>query len=420
MNVTTKTSSSAKPAEIVSYTDQNYLIDLVKQKDGLRLAVLNGKGPTIENYVKNNSFWVVPTKDPFSVLGTGIKLPSSPKKYGSQEELVAKMIEFIHTYQDTAPEWEKLVAYYCLMTWVSDRFSAVPYLRYLDDYGAGKTRKLKVAHRLCYRGMYMGGASSSAAIFRLIEKYQGTLILDEADWGNSDMKAELVQILNLGYNSDGILYRAEKYHGTYEAKGYKVFGPKVIANRNRFVDEALESRCLTVQEPDRALRADIPRQLPPKFEIEADELRNQLLMWRFDNFRRITMDEDPLKHLDPRVCETGTAIYSITQDKEFREWFIDFLERTGAQGYNDRPKTRIARIFITLAKPGRKLFFHEIVTAYNDGEEDKTAWITGKGLSTYITGLDLNRTKKRETHGYRIIPSASEIEKIKAKYADII
>ncbi len=120
--------------------------------------------------------------------------------------------------------------------------------------------------------------------------------------------------------------RSEKAKDSYEPRSFDVFGPKIIANRSRFADPAVESRCLTLETEKRELRTDIPRQLPPKFFEEARKLRNKLLGWRFENYHRIEVDESDLLHLEPRLTQIGTTIYNVSKDAGFRERFVKWLE----------------------------------------------------------------------------------------------
>jgi hypothetical protein len=68
----------------------------------------------------------------------------------------------VHRYADVPPFWEELIAHYVLMTWVHDRFTAVPYLRFLGEPASGKTRCLQVTSHLCYKSIIAGGATTAS------------------------------------------------------------------------------------------------------------------------------------------------------------------------------------------------------------------------------------------------------------------
>ena len=78
------------------------------------------------------------------------------------------------------------------------------------------------------------------------------------------------------------MLRSEKVgQGRFEPESFAVFGPKIIASRQKFKYEALESRCLSNVMTHRT-RSDVPIILPRRFHSEALGLRNQLLSFRMD------------------------------------------------------------------------------------------------------------------------------------------
>jgi hypothetical protein len=168
------------------------------------------------------------------------------------------------------------------LTWVFDAFNELGYLRFRGDYGTGKTRALLAIGSLCYKPFFASGASTVSPIFHVLEAFQGTLVLDEADLRFSDATADLTKILNNG-NVVGlpILRTMSNRHREFNPRAFRVYGPKLVAMRHSFKDAALESRFLTEETSGRALRADIPISLADSLQVEAQALRNKLLAWRF-------------------------------------------------------------------------------------------------------------------------------------------
>ncbi len=127
-----------------------------------------------------------------------VLLPTMPEEYESEDRLIAGIRSFIHRYVNVTPHYEEIAAYYVLFSWVYDGFNELPYLRVRGDPGCGKTRFLLTVGSLCYKPIFASGASTVSPLFRLLEIFRGTLIIDESDFRFSDEKAELVKILNNG------------------------------------------------------------------------------------------------------------------------------------------------------------------------------------------------------------------------------
>src|SRR5207245_7310546 len=158
-----------------------------------------------------------------------VLLPAGPADYGSDAELVGEIQRFIHDYTDLSPIFEKIASYYVLLSWIYDRFSELPYLRFRGDPGTGKTRSLLIIGSLCYKPIFASGASTVSPLFRILDAFRGTLIIDEGDFRLSDERAEIVKILNNG-NAKGfpVLRSEASKTGEFNPRAYTVFGPKIV------------------------------------------------------------------------------------------------------------------------------------------------------------------------------------------------
>jgi len=300
-------------------------------------------GAPVEKIPCKDGTDLVPPSDKGRLISMGVVLlPSHAADYGTQAELLADIIAFIHRYADVPPFEEELIAHYVLMTWVFDRFTAVPYLRFLGEPGSGKSRLLQIAGNLAYKAIVGGGSTSTSSLFRLLGVYRGTFILDEADYEHSELWSDIIKILNQGYMSRLPVLRSSKSGDDYEPRAFDVFGPKILTTRLQFKDQALETRCLTLRTGDGKVRPEVPRQLPPEFHAEALALRNRLLRWRFENFRRIQTDESKLLDLEPRLTQIGTPLYAVSDDAGFRADLLKFLRHQADEQHAERPLTIVA------------------------------------------------------------------------------
>ncbi len=289
-----------------------------------------------ENSLTDKGREFTPYQDKFPDSGC-ILLPSGVAEYDFKT-LTLEIQAFISTYLQVSEFFEKIIVYYILLTWIYDRFTVLPYLRALGDYGSGKSRFLRVIGSLCYKPLFTGGAITPSPIFRILEMYHGTLILDEADFKDSDCHTEIIKILNNGFEKGYPVLRSEgNKTKSFDVKPFDVFGPKIIATRKRFTDKALESRCLTEEMGVCELRQDIPHTLPKEFYAQALELRNKLLLFRFQHYGKSTPDltiETP--GIEHRLKQIAIPLLSVIEDESLKSEFLNFLQNYNRSLVNDR------------------------------------------------------------------------------------
>ncbi|MDP3961081.1 MAG: DUF3854 domain-containing protein, partial [Pseudorhodobacter sp.] len=246
----------------------------------------------------------LPTND--LLVGEVVHFAAGATQYDSQAVLFKEIRNFIHRYLELPADFEEIASLYVLLTWVYEFAPSIPYLRVIGDWGTGKTRFLQVVGAICFRPIFASGATTPAPIFRILEQFRGTLVLDEADFKDSAAWVEMVKLLNNGYRPGMPVLRADKENGKWYPRSYQVFGPKLISTRFPFRDEALESRCLTAEMLP-LTRDDIPRVLPPAFDKEVNELRSKLLTFRLANLTKLkgkTFGNELLEpNLQPRLQE---------------------------------------------------------------------------------------------------------------------
>jgi len=265
-------------------------------------------------------------------------LPEKPETYGSSDALLVAIKAYLYRFVDLSERFQRIASYYVLLTWVYDAFNELPYLRLRGDFGSGKTRALVVIGSLCYKAFFASGASTVSPIFHTLDLFRGTLIFDEADFRFSDEKSELIKIFNNG-NAKGfpVLRTAVSAKREFDPRAFAVFGPKIVAMRRSFEDQALESRFLTEEMGQRGLRNDIPINLPNAQEEEARSLRNRLLMYRFHTLDRIRVDEslvDPT--LSPRLNQVLIPLLSIIDDLRLQVEVRDSVKGFDQELYAER------------------------------------------------------------------------------------
>jgi hypothetical protein len=315
---------------------------------------------------------LVPYSAANNLIASGcVRLPSDVGEFGDVGDLVEEIHAFLRRYVALSPVFEEIAAYYVLLSWVYDAFNELPYLRFRGDYGTGKTRALLAVGSLCYKPFFASGASTVSPIFHILDAFGGTLILDEADFRFSDATAELTKILNNG-NAKGmpVLRTITNRHKELNPQAFKVYGPKLIAMRESFADKALESRFLT-ENTGRPMPVGVPIHTPDSLAIEATELRNKLLAWRFAARFTVGPDAGRLVHgVEPRINQTALALLSLIDDVEVRQRIEAELIGVDATLKEDRVSSQETAMLSTLveafaAATGPSVSIAEIARRYN-------------------------------------------------------
>jgi len=155
----------------------------------------------------------------------------------------------------------------------------------------------------------------------MLDTFRGTLIIDECDFRWSDERAELVKILNNGNARGFPVLRSETTpQKEFNPRAYSVFGPKLVATRGHFEDQALESRFLTEEMGVHPLRHDVPINLPNGHREEACHLRNKLLLFRLRNrHKKPILDGLMERSIEPRLQQVFAPLLSMVKSPESRE-----------------------------------------------------------------------------------------------------
>jgi hypothetical protein len=352
----------------------------------------------------------------------GVIFPSKLGALKSTRELVAIVESFIHKYYLLDDRFfGRMAAYYVLLTWLYDAFSAIPYLRATGDYGSGKSELMKRIGHICYRLMITGGAGSSASLFRALDEYKGTAFMDEMDLSDGgDMTGDLIKILNMGAMRGNPIWRLNettKPDGTrdYEPTAYSIFGPKLIAMRKDFKDQAVTSRCLTIKlmgkDPLELKARGVKLHTDNEFFEQAAAIRNLLVRWRLAKWQpEIVLGEDLMDlEVPARLNQVTMPLKAIAMDDpELMKDIITFVRSLNDELVLERSMGLDARVMDALVAiredPKYKGFLSEgIVDGYGDCYYTATKHITGvvNGIidEMNVDEGDDDETKKKKSRG---------------------
>jgi len=214
-----------------------------------------------------------------------------------------------------------------MATWLRDNFDVYTYIALLGPYSSGKSRVLEVLGEICFNSV-LSPNISPAAIARLIEKYRGTLFLDEFQHLDTPDKKEIIKLLNSGYR-EGMRYVRV---GEKDVEVYNVSGFKVFAAVEELV-RSLQTRSIEIN------MMELPKGKEDmvRFTIDrnrAKELKARLLYFRLKYLGK--SDENDPENLcreifekgvkDRRLIEISLPLYYIANILGEKEILIEGLK----------------------------------------------------------------------------------------------
>lgn len=197
---------------------------------GMRAAVLDSEVKAARSDESGNS------KEMFPV----VKAWPSPV---DMAELLSELSEAFRRYAVLPKHADTALALWCVFTWFCESSHIAPLLVIRSpEKGCGKSTVMNILARLVYRPLILSGLSA-AVLFRVVDKYQPTVMIDEGDTFLNNENYELHGVINSGYS------KTAPYHwrcvgDNHEPKAFNVFSPKAIAfighTRDTLHDRAIE------------------------------------------------------------------------------------------------------------------------------------------------------------------------------------
>jgi len=193
-----------------------------------------------------------------------------------------------------------------LHTWLVDKFIITPRLAVTSPTkGCGKTTVLRFLNQVVRRPK-RAGSISPAALFRAVEQFHPTIILDETE-KYIERGSDLHALLNEGHCTGGTVIRV--LGDNQELREFSVFGAVAFAANGRLADD-LEQRSIVIEMQRR--RAD--ETVSELREDRCEQLQNLARMcarWA-DDVANLTRDHDPdMAGLINRDADNWRALFAI-------------------------------------------------------------------------------------------------------------
>lgn len=157
--------------------------------------------------------------------------------------LIASLTAIIHRHIACNHYQALTVALWIIMTWCKAAFKVSPILAITAmTKEAGKTQLLTLVEYLCSNPLKTSNITV-AALYRSIEEFKPTLLIDEADSflkGNEDMRG----VINTGFEVNGYIIRCDPV--TFKPVRFNTFCPKAIAGIGNLPD-TIQDRSISIR-----------------------------------------------------------------------------------------------------------------------------------------------------------------------------
>jgi len=229
----------------------------------------------------------------------------------STPQLLEAIRRFIQAYVKITDEAATAATLWCVYTWAASEFDVAPYLAIVGPTRrCGKSRLLSILAVLVHRPLPVAN-TRPAGVFRAIELYEPTLLLDEADTHLRDNR-ELVGILNSGHDraTGGVLRTVGE---DFEPRRFKTFGPKAIAAIGR-LPETLMDRSIVVPMRRRLPHESIRPYDRIKVRGRGSRLSRALARWAIDNSEGLNWAGVGIPpQLDDRARDNWAPLFAIAE-----------------------------------------------------------------------------------------------------------
>jgi hypothetical protein len=203
--------------------------------------------------------------------------------------LLNALTECIRRHVVLTKDQTTVVALWIMLTWVHEQAAVhSPILLATSaEANSGKSTLLGLIGFLVRRSL-VSVTISGPALFRSIEKWSPTFVLDEADTSlvnNEDLK----EVINSGWTRGQSVVRCDPE--TNDPRAYRTFCPKAIGMKGRKLPDTTLSRCLIIE-----MERKLPSETVADFNHLDNEgfasLRGQLVRWADDNGTRISISRN--------------------------------------------------------------------------------------------------------------------------------
>jgi hypothetical protein len=223
-------------------------------------------------------------------------LPDAPKTIGPDPSLWEETKEFIGAYFDHLDDrvYDVMAAATAWSYFYRDIKVSTPYILFLGPWRSGKTRALEVLESLCYKGIRVVDPSE-ASLFRSIELLRPTLLIDESQIVDQNVRAVVASGYRFGSKVMRILDpEADGFEGV---RFFDTFAFVVYASREEPPSDIF-SRSIVIH-CEKNIRPTLKR----INEARALDLRTRWLAQKLYYYGKIEISFEEFQSMDGRLQE---------------------------------------------------------------------------------------------------------------------
>jgi len=345
------------------------------------------------------------------------KLPSQAEPYGDEVSLYKEIRDFVYEHLDISKDdrYYDVITAWDMADWVQENFNIAPYLHFHGPPNSGKSRGLEIIQSIGYRAL-LSPSVSPAALYRTIEVFKPTFLIDEAELytskGLDETKREVLSVLNAGYRRGQAVIRADKNGETLRL--FDVFGFKALGSVQT-LPSTLAGRAIRI--PMMRATRKVKRRID---EEEALKIRNKLLMYRFNHvLEKPKEDLNPLDIPDGRLIEIFTPLLLVAPSSKIESTLISLGKDLYGEIIEEERTSPEAQVFFAVLdcmKEGvGELPISEIVEKYNAGRPKKEQ-ISNSYCGVLLKTLGFSKKRLPGTGRTAIILDQSLIDRLKYRY----
>ena len=298
--------------------------------------------------------------------------------------LLNELEAFIKRYVVCEQHTINAVALWITFTWLVDAVTVAPIANITAPLpNCGKSTLLDLLEHLCFKPLKVDNVSP-AALFRSIDKWKPTLLIDEADAflkDNEDARG----ILNSGHKRNGYVLRVVGEQ--HEPRRFSTWGAKAICGIGS-ISSTLRSRSIRME-----LRRKHPHQIVGNLRHASPEeiaaLRSKLARFSADVHELVAKSRPaPIPGLENRAQDNWEPLMAIAEacKGDWPQRTVSAAQAISGSNLQDNPDTAtellsdIRKAF--QQKQAEKLFTAELIeTLCADPEAPWSTWNRGNPIS---------------------------------------